>query len=178
MALTILETEAVGTARLPIGALAARLRLPDGWETVPGHSERLADQLRSAIVSIERRTGYAMLGRSFVIGGEAAGWGDLALPVRPLTALRAFEVATAAGFEPVAGAILTGGRVALPYGAAGDRTVRIEVEAGHATWDEVPAPLREGAMLLAAALDGEAGTEATVRETIAPFRPVRLGRST
>ena len=179
MALRILETEAVAESVLPMEAMAAQLRLADGWAQVPGEQARIAARLRAAIVGIERRLGRMILSREVVLGGLGGG-GYLVLPLGPISALVSVEIDRGGGWEVVNGAALASGlyasRVELTRPLAPETPVRVTVRAGHAGWEAVPADLAQAVLHQAEALERgeEASMARTIGELIAPFRALRL----
>lgn len=180
MALRVLETEAVAEDALPVEALAAQLRLPDGWDTVPGDRMRIVGRLGAALEAIERRVGRMILSRLVILGGRTCGR-SLVLPVGPITDLVSVEVDRGTGWVGLPGAALAAGlfasRVVLPYPLAQDLSVRVTVRAGHSDWGSVPGDLGQAVLHQAEALERgeEASMARPIAELIAPFRRVRLG---
>lgn len=175
------DAEGIADADLPLAQLAAHMRLSDDFETVPGQAARLRQRLRTAIVSIERRTDKLLLNREVVLSGAVEGGRETALTMGPITALVLAEVGTADGYVPMPGAELGGPDSApeIQFGKtlSAGTDVRITLRAGWSGWADVPAPLAEAALTLAAALDsGEAPLVAELIATlVAPWRRMRLG---
>ncbi|MEM7643469.1 MAG: hypothetical protein AAF366_13200 [Pseudomonadota bacterium] len=177
MALRVLSSAAVTAADLPMAGLAARMRMPDGWVTVPDMALRLESQLQSALAATERRLGRVLLRRQVTLGGTADGGSSIALPARPVEALVSVEVDRGAGFEAVSGARLVEERIELPAPLRVGCAVNVVVEAGHGAWADVPADLAQVVLLIAERGESGDGTlEPLIERTIAPFRTLRLGR--
>ncbi|MEL6587054.1 MAG: hypothetical protein AAFY65_04825 [Pseudomonadota bacterium] len=177
----VLESEGIANGNLPVAQLAAQMRLPDGYETVPGQSARLQQRLRAAIVSLERRIAKALLRRDFVLGGPVKGGGEVFLPLAPVWGVSRVELLDAGGGETLPNAEISGGQMApcLSFGRALSQGayVRITADAGWGTWDDVPEPLAEAALLMAEALDTGEGpaVNEVVDGLVAPWRLRRLG---
>ena len=167
----IVERAAVEATDLPLDALAARMRLSDGWAAVPGQLARLEARLRAALDGVEARTGKALVLRSFTLEGPAAE--RVSLPLAPCVSVEALSV---------------DGTAVAAYGVERDlhRTVlvlpryagrlRVEMRAGFASWDAVPGALSEAVLIYAEALDaGATALPDGVAALIAPHRPVRVG---
>ena len=181
MALMVLRSEDISQEALPIAALAAQMRLADGYDTVPGQQTRLAARLRAAIGLLERRLGIALLDRSIWLSGRIVGGDRFALPVRPVTRIERIEsqvngvttLLEAAEVEDGFGRPV----LHLPNGAVSGTQLDAKVRGGYADWASVPDALAQATLLVAEALDaGETELLAPVVETlIAPFRRHRLG---
>ena len=198
--MVLVELTPVPDTALPVAALRDHLRLSTGFAdggTEDGHLETC---LRSALGTIEARTGKVLLQRPY--RWSLTAWRDLArqaLPVAPISAITALRIVDQAGnstetapesyaLVPDAhrpqlrarGLILPG----IPVGG----TAEIDFEAGYGeVWDEVPANISQAVVHLAAylydhRLDHHAAPvalPATVTTLIEPYRTIRLfsGRS-
>jgi uncharacterized phiE125 gp8 family phage protein len=182
----VLERDAVAEAALPVEELAVRLRLPDGWDAVPGQRARLVGQLRAAIEAVETRAGKALLRRGFTVLGRGAGCRRVGLPLSPVESVASAEISGPAGWEAVD---LTEHRLlpdlhrpilVLRASPAAGRELRIALTAGWGGWAEVPPALQAAVMLLAEAMErGEiAGVMAELRALLGTWRPHRLGAAT
>jgi uncharacterized phiE125 gp8 family phage protein len=182
----VLERDGVAEAALPVEELAGRLRLPDGWDVVPGQRARLVAQLRAAIEVVETRAGKALLRRGIVVGGRATGSAGLALPVAPVASVTSLEVADGGGWEAVD---LAGSRLLpdlhrpvleLASAPSSGRLLRASLVAGWADWAEVPPALRAAVLLLAEAMErGEMmGVMAELRALLGTWRQRRIGAAT
>ena len=180
MTLTITSRAALAEAQLPVDALATQMRLPDGWDVEPGRRGRLADTLRAAIATVERRSGQALLTRETVLQGRAAGGRLIVLPLAPVSGIVAV---TAAAIDiPLAGAVIERDgvhtRLALTRALTAGAQLTITATAGHGGWADLPEDLAEAALLEAEAVEG--GGLATLHklagQMITPHRILRLGR--
>jgi uncharacterized phiE125 gp8 family phage protein len=176
MALRVLESEAVMTADLPVAVLAARLRLPDGWDAVPGALDRLQASLFAAMSTTEARLGQVLLRRVLVIGGRFDSAGRFSLPIAPVIDLCSLQVDRGAGLETVDDARLIDGDVIAAGSLGAEAEVRITVLAGYGAWGDVPAGLREVVLLEAERGEtGDAVLSPLIDELAAPFRRLRMG---
>lgn len=173
----ILDREGIAETALPVDALAAHLRLPEGWDAVPGQRARLAMRMRAGIAEVEARVGKALLVREFAVEGVARA-ARVAVPLAPLVAIEAVRLdgRAAAPVEVVAESHAT---VLVLPGAPVDARLRVEMRAGYgAAWEDSPASLREAALATAGALDAGEETPPLVDRLLAPWRRVRLGMTT
>ena len=159
----LIEKTSVPDAALPVDEFKAHLRLGSGFGQDSVQDAVLASFLRAAVTAIEARTGKVMLERSFALTVNL--WRDLdgqTLPVAPVTAVTGLEVVDRNGGRIQGdGAAywlerdahmprLRANGVALPtIPKAGAAEVTFEAGFG-AAWADVPADLRQAAMLLAA----------------------------
>ena len=193
--MVLVELTPVPDTALPVAALRDHLRLGAGFAEGGVEDGLLATCLRSALATVEARTGKVLLRRPY--RWSLTAWRDLArqaLPVAPVAALTALRIVDQAGTATEAapetyalvpdahrpqlrarGLILP----SIPVGG----TAEIDFEAGYgATWDEVPANIAQAVVHLAAylydhRLDHNAAPvalPATVTTLIEPYRTIRL----
>lgn len=180
MTLTIMSREALPDARLPVEELAAQLRLPDGWDTVPGQSARLARRLAGAVETVEARTRAALLLRSMSLEGRATGGRLMVLPIAPVVQLTALTVDDVA--LDLAGALIERDgdqtRVCLAQALVPGAAIRVTVEAGIGEWSALPSDLAEAVLIKAENLEtlADDGADNFVSRLIAPHRQLRIGR--
>lgn len=190
----LVEQTTVPTAALPVAQFKDHLRLGTGFADDGVQDAVLEAYLRSAIAAIEARTSKALLTRSFT--WTLTAWRDLAaqaLPLGPVTAITGLSIVDRLGAEEVVDSAkfvlepdlhrprLASTGYALPVIPVGGTAV-IAFDAGFgATWDELPADLRQAVMLLAALYYENRGTHAGeapmpmgVTSLVARYRPVRL----
>lgn len=181
MVLMVLETEALQDSALPVAQLAAQMRLPEGYDAVPGQDVRLRLRLRAAIVALERRLGKILLAREVVMCGACDGDRRVALPIAPVTSLNTVEIVRDGRVTDVSGARIEEDAqrpwLVLPHSLPGDAKLRVAVRAGWADWVAVPEALAQAVLMSAEALDvGETPTSsAMVEGLIAPWRVRRIG---
>ncbi|SET83438.1 head-tail connector protein [Oceanicella actignis] len=179
---------------LPLAALSDHLRLPSGFA---GHEEPgLEGYMRAALATVENMTGKALLTRRFRWRVREWPRGDRAtLPVAPVRALAsaarigpdgaasALDLARLALIEDAHAPALTGAGGGLLPGIPCGGAIEVEFDAGYgASWDEVPADLRQAAMMLAAHFHEQRHVAAMsmraapmgVQALLAPYRRVRL----
>ncbi|MEM8822177.1 MAG: hypothetical protein AAGF30_01075 [Pseudomonadota bacterium] len=179
MALRVLTSAAVDAAQLPWEVLAARLRMPEGWRSIPELVLRVDTRLQAALAMAERRTGRILVRREVVLVGEGDGTRSIALGVEPVNALIGVDVDLGGGFEELPGAALSDGSIELPASLFKGAGLRVTVEAGYGLWDAVPADLAEVVLLIAErGASGDTALDALIDESIAPFSQRRLGRLT
>ena len=171
----IVDRAALLDGDLPLAALAAHMRLPEGWDAVPGQAERLRSRMEAAVLEVEGRVGKALVLRDFALSGEALGE-RVTVPLAPVASVEAVEAdgmaVTGFGVEREAHrAVLT-----IPGARRGARIV-VRLRAGWGAWADAPAPLREAVLRRAEDLDlgAAAGLATPIRALLAPWRPVRLG---
>ncbi|MEM7487739.1 MAG: hypothetical protein AAF390_01305 [Pseudomonadota bacterium] len=178
MALRVLTGQAVETDELPLAELAARMRMPDGWATVPDLLIRLETRLRAALAATERRTGQVLIRRMLVLIGEGNESTSVSLGVAPVDTLISVEVDRGRGLTPLQGAELRSGRIHLPGPLSAGSDLRATVEAGYGTWADVPPDLADIVLLIAERGEGgDPGLDPVIAQALAPFLPRRLGRS-
>ncbi|MGB3555854.1 MAG: hypothetical protein WBA25_14585 [Jannaschia sp.] len=181
MGLKVLESGATADAALPVAQLAAQMRLPEGYAAVPGQDERLRLRLRAAIGSLEMRLGRAMLPRDVTLSGTGEGSVEIALPLTQITSLIAVEEIADGTATPLEGAWIEadGGTalLILPEIVGRSTMLRVTVRVGPVSWDDVPAPLAQAALLSAETLDAgeDPATAATITSLVAPWRRIRIG---
>ncbi|WP_372893702.1 hypothetical protein [Rhodosalinus sp.] len=192
----LIEETPLDPAALPVQAFREHLRLGSGFSQDDLQAPLLEAVLRAAIAAIEARTAKILLRRAFALSLPA--WSDPAgvpLPLAPVEAVSEVALRDAAGEErtldPGAWRLEadTHRPVVRPTGAAlpaiparGAAVIRFAAGFG-AAWAEVPADLRQAAMLLAAqyyeyrdaASAGAEAMPAAVAGLIGPWRALRLG---
>ncbi len=180
MAMMVQGSDEIADEAVPVADLAMSMRLPDGYDAVPGQVARLRSRLRAAIVTVERRTGRALIARTFTLEGTAPGGRGVPLPIGPVAAVTSAEVRSGTGAVPLSVDAVEGYphrpvamlRQALVEGSR----ITMTMEAGYSVWAQVPEPLREAVLHLAEALDmGEADATPRLEGLIAPYRRLRIG---
>jgi uncharacterized phiE125 gp8 family phage protein len=180
------EDTAVPVASLPLQAMRDHLRLGTGFSDEGLQDGLIEAYLRAAVAVIENRTGKALLLRQF--RWVLDDWRDAtaqALPVAPVQTVVSVKLFDIVGTATVISApeyrlivdlhrprlAPTGGLLpAVPYGGK----VEIVFTAGFgATWNDVPADLRQAVLVLAADLY-ERRDEMGLREQGLPFAIVSL----
>lgn len=191
----LVEQTEVPSANWPVAAFREHLRLGTGFADDAAQDALLERLLRAAAAAVERRTGKALLTRSFRWTLEAwrGVWRE-ELPVAPVSAITAIAIVdpdgAPAAIDPARYRLEPDShRPMVSFGGQGLPTVpvagRIEIdfEAGYGTdWDAVPADLAQAVFLLAAhyhenrhaAADALSTIPHGVEALIAPFRPMRL----
>ena len=176
MVLKVDETEALAEAALPLDALRAQMRLPEGYDAVPSQTGRLGQRLRAAIVGIERRLGLMTVTRAVVLRGPG-GAARMRLPFGAGSVLVSVEAAEGEDWAPVAGGRIEaegeGAVLVLPAPPRG--AVRVTIRAGFGAWDAVPAPLAQAVLLEAEGLETGMRQAVAIEALIAPWRRRRLG---
>lgn len=175
MAMTVQGSDRIPDEALPVAQLAARMRLADGYEAIPGEGDRLRLLLAAAIATVERRSGRVTIARDVTVAGERGEGRRIALPVAPVQMLRVIEMAGGGGPVTVGGTLDTQGGIVLSDGVRQGVPLRIVVRAGYGDWEMVPGELRQAVLMLAEALDTGEPVGAAVDALIAPFRNVRIG---
>lgn len=159
----LIEKTSVPDAALPVDEFKAHLRLGSGFGSDSVQDAVLASFLRAAVTAIEARTSKVMLERSFALSVHV--WRDLGrqpLPVAPVSAVTEVEIVDRNGVSnAIDGAAywlerdthrpyLRASGMALPgIPDAGEAFVTFDAGFGP-QWSDVPADLRQAAMLLAA----------------------------
>lgn len=180
MALNIQESERIADGVLPVAQLARQMRLPEDFDTIPGHAERLRMHLRAAASLVETRTGQAIGLRRFVLSGVVAQSRALRLPVSPIIEVETVAVEQQGSASPVSGWFLTSDRAGriLRLGAShsAGTPVTVTLRAGYSSWDAVPPALGQAILLLAETLEsGETVAESQIGPLLSPFRQRRIG---
>lgn len=183
MTMTVIETERVADVALPVMQLAVQMRLADGVAASPDQAERLRLRLRAALDAVERDTGRILLARTITLGITRGGQMALLLPFAPVGPQAGVSVERA-GVQVDLGPTRVEAdahrpRLELPQGVAIDETVRVTVQAGFGTWDQVPDGLRQAVLLTAEMFDvgGAAELQPVIDALLKPFRSIRLGRA-
>lgn len=185
------ETAGLADTVLPLAEFREHLRLGSGFSEDQLQDGLLISHLRAALSNIERRTGKAVITRSFTLERECwQGDGGVRLPRGPVRVVDEVALIDAqGGVQPLdAGSwrlraddempsvVPRSGR--LPPVPAGGR-LRIGFEAGYGPeWAAAPADLRQAVLMTAAALyEGrtpEGHLAGGVDWLIAPYGPMRL----
>ena len=181
MAVTVIEKGDVSDEALPIGELAAQMRLADGVTQDPEQSMRLRTRLRAAIDAIERRIDIVLLARTLTIAGQCEDMRRVRMPVRPVTRAVVASVRRDGLDVALAPISIENGRAepwaVLSMPVRPSEWVELVVEAGHSDWAAVPGSLRQAVLLTAEALDAGEGEILTpmIATLLAPYRLVRIG---
>lgn len=159
----LVELTAVAEAALPLAPLREHLRLGSGFDDDGLQDGLLRGFLRAALAAVEARTGKALLERSFALTVPAWRRPDRQpLPVAPVSAVTAVEVAPPAG-APIAvpaaawrlqpdwasPALVATGAQLPTIPASGQAKVTFVAGFGPG-WDRVPADLGQAVLMLAA----------------------------
>lgn len=188
------ETTSVPTEVLPIAEFKAHLRLGTGFSDSDVQDELLESYLRSAISTIEARSGRVLLQKNY--SWQLTKWRDAVrqiLPVRPVTAVTEVKLVDLAGVEELAAvddfqfvpddicpAVEATGSV-LPKVPIGGM-VDIVFEAGFGPlWSDLPSDLAQAVLIVASnAYENRTGTGMAVPvaalSLIEPYRALRLLR--
>jgi uncharacterized phiE125 gp8 family phage protein len=162
--MVLTEVSAPPVAALPVRAFAEHLRLGTGFADDGSQDVVLELYLRAAMAAVEARLGRALLARDFA--WTVACWREAtsqALPIAPVREIASLTLVAADGAETAADAEgwslvrdaqrprLVGrfGRSLPRIPRSGHAEVRFSAGFG-ASWDEVPADLRQAVFLLAA----------------------------
>lgn len=159
----LIEETGVPDAELPLEAFKAHLRLGSGFGTESLQDEVLVSFLRAAIATVEARTDKALIRRVFA--WTAAAWADpraQSLPVGPVQAVLFVALIARDGTVTLVDpdriwlerdthrSVLRPTGACLPAAPSGG-SFKVSLEAGFAaTWEDVPADLRQAVFLLAA----------------------------
>lgn len=177
----LIEETGMPDTDLPLEAFRAHLRMGIGFGTESLQDEVLISFLRAALVSVEARTGKALIRRVFE--WSVTAWADDAgqkLPVAPVKTILSVAAIARDGTETALNTdrfwlerdmqrpvLRPTGAVLPTIPTAG--SVRVTFEAGFAdTWETVPADLRQAVFLLAAHYY-EFRQETTLSEGCMPF---------
>ena len=191
----LVEQTQVPPANWPVAEFRDHLRLGTGFSDDTVQDAILDRLLKAAVAVIERRTGKALMRRSFLWTLTAwRGAQREELPVAPVNAITALRIIDPDGtihvippesyrLEPDTHRPMLSARgLGLPVVPVSGR-IEVDFDAGFgATWAEVPADLATAVFLLAAHYHetrveaGEAMTSMPhgVEALVAPFRPIRL----
>lgn len=155
----VIELTSVADAALPVEAFKAHLRMGTAFSVEDVQDEVLTGFLRAAIAGIEARTDKVLIARDFSVTCHNVRRRDvLGLPLAPVSGIARVVAVSAEGIETD----LTLERFRLeqdaqvprlrgPIAVPSQGELRVELVAGYgATWDEVPADLRQAVMMLAA----------------------------
>lgn len=158
------EVSAPPTAALPVRGLAEHLRLGSGFADDGSQDAVLELYLRSAMAAVEARLGRALLARDFSL--TLTRWreeGCQPLPIGPVRSVEAVTLVDAGGLaseaEPDGWSVMRDSQRPRLVGRFGRNLPKLP-RAGHAeirftagfgaSWDEVPADLRQAVLMLAA----------------------------
>jgi uncharacterized phiE125 gp8 family phage protein len=197
LAMILTEVSAPPAALLPVRGFAEHLRLGSGFADDGSQDPVLEHYLRAAMAAVEARLGRALLARDFSLTLER--WreeGCQALPIGPVRAVASVTLVDAAGEAVEADAdgwsVLRDSQRPRLVGRFGRNLPRIP-RSGHAeirfsagfgaSWDEVPADLRQAVLMLAAhyfesrtdAGTGPGSMPFGVLVLIEAYRAVRVG---
>ncbi len=189
----LVEQTPVPVSALPIAAFRDHLRLGTGFADDAAQDAVLESMLRSALSTIETRTGKTILRRTFI--WQLTAWRGLRqeeLPTAPVTAILGIDVIEPDGsvtsIDPARYSLVQDSHrptisargLSLPTVPVAGR-LEIRFEAGFAPdWPAVPNDLKQAVFILAAdyyETRGGAGTSGVpprVLELLAPYRPLRL----
>lgn len=161
--MVLIDMTTTPTTDLPIDVYKAHLQMGSGFTDDNLQDEVLESYVRAAIAAIETRIGKVLMQRQF--SWALTRWSDSSaqtLPVAPVGRIISITVADASGAETIIDpekyafeadshrpriVSLTG---TLPrVSAAGNLTIVFEAGFG-ASWDDIPADLRQAVLLLAA----------------------------
>jgi uncharacterized phiE125 gp8 family phage protein len=188
------QTSPIPGASLPLAAFRDHLRLSSGFADATTQDTLLEQYLRSAIATVEGRTGRALIARDFTL--SLTRWrfecGHV-LPVAPVSAIGGLTIVSHGGatttIDPARYALQADGprpRLVptgsiLPPIPNGGRAV-IALTAGFGPdWSDIPADLRQAVFLLAAqsyeSRDGGPSNDMAfgVRTLLERWRDLRLG---
>lgn len=182
MALTVIEMGEVPDEALPVGELAAQMRLADGATDDPAQAPRLRSRLRAAIDEAERRTGKVLVMRRAVLVGYSSDARRVSLPISPVGRVMDATVQRG-GADVVLGGVDVEAGTYRPAAVLADPVrdtefLTLTVEAGYGAWEAVPPGIRQAVLLIAEALDAGEGEVLTpmAATLLAPHRLVRIGR--
>ncbi|WP_239025617.1 head-tail connector protein [Roseicyclus persicicus] len=188
----MVELTSVPGAALPVGELAAHLRLARGFSDDGSQDGQLESCLRAASSAIEARIGKALFERRFAL--TLVAWHDPeahVLPLAPVSRIDSVKVITRAGAETLVDPglyalrhdrhrpVLAATGTALPTPSQGG-TIEVEFTAGYAAeWTGIPADLRQAVLILAGEFWGQdlaadTGMPFSVSVLLEPHRPMRL----
>ncbi|MEM9708444.1 MAG: hypothetical protein AAF871_06580 [Pseudomonadota bacterium] len=193
--MVLVELTSVPETALPVSDLRDHLRLSTGFEDGGAEDGHLELCLRSAMATIEARTGKVVLARSY--RWSVTAWRDLgrqALPVAPVSAITALRIVDQGGTATTANPAtysltpdahrpqLVARGLVLPSIPIGG-TAEIDFDAGYGLeWAGVPANIAQAVIHLAAfvyehrtdPIAGSVSLPATVTTLIEPYRNIRL----
>ena len=170
------ETAPLDAAALPTGELAGHLRLGTGFADDGLEMPAVQSAMRAGIAVVERRTGRVTIGRGFVWRPTRRA---ATVPLIPVASVDAVEVVNGADRAPAGGWRLTGEWMSgLPCPANG--SVEVSMTLGFGAWEDVPADLRQAAILVGAAFYEARGgvapeMPAAAAALMGPWRRLRIG---
>lgn len=188
------EIQPVATAALPLATLKDHLRLPDGFPDGASTDAKLEQSLRASLGSVEARTGKALFVRQF--RWRISDWGRsdrVTVPVAPVVSLDAAmilapgaadEVLDVADFivmTDIHKPAMLPRATQFPVLARGAEA-EFTLSAGFAaSWDGIPADLREATLILAAdyfdaSTDAATKPSPAVEAVLQRYRGLSLGR--
>lgn len=190
----MVELNSVPVENLPMEDFATHLRLAEGFASLPGQTARLEGCLMAAIAALEARLGKYFLERDFIVRTQKWTTSDkLTFPAAPVSEIVQVKIVHSGVHE----VILTEESYALNQDAhrpalvsrtfalpplSNNSSAEVTVKAGFsATWDGVPAALRQAVFMLAEDFfEREPGNEpintlpCAVCLLVEPFRDIRL----
>lgn len=192
----LIEQGQVPAEDLPLAEFAAHLRVGTGFDPDDLQAKLLEAYFRSALAVVEGRTGKALLSRRFLWSGPAwtGGGSAQALPTAPVTEVIEVALVNASGQRQIIPTArwslrqdLHRPRIEavgpdLPPVPAGGRAEVVFQGGFGATWQAIPAELRQAVLLMAAEFyelrhagpEAMGGLPATVLALIEGWRTVRL----
>ncbi len=171
------ETAPLDAAVLPVAELASHLRLGTGFADDGLEMPGVESAIRAALSVVERRTGRALIARGLV-------WRPLrcagSVPLMPVASVDAVEIVANGAREAAGGWRLTGEWMTGLPAAAGEGAVEVSLTLGFGAWADVPADLRQAAILIGAAFYEARGGAAPempggAAALMAPWRRLRVG---
>lgn len=175
MVMMVLDRDAVPEAALPVAELADKMRLPDGWETVPGQFARMGRHLAAAIASVETRTGKVLLRREVTVAGSCPSDGRTLLPIAPVQYVVEARVGGVIVDVPSVEPDVHHPVIDVSPARPGMQ-LQLVLDAGFGSWADVPPALAQAVLIVAEGLELALEEGGTVRDLIAPWRPTRLRR--
>ena len=188
----LVEMTPVPGADLPVSALAEHMRLSRGFANDDDLNAEIEQSLRAALAAIEARTGKAVFRRRFLQSVTQWSMSERhVLPIAPVASVEVLRVTDRAGvatvIDPASYTLVTdmhcpslvSTAVVLPKLGSG-RFAEIEFLAGYsATWDGLPADIRQAVLMLGGTFFGQnesvaEGFPAGVLALIEPYRTLRL----
>lgn len=194
--MVLVELTSVPNTALPVDDLRNHLRLSTGFADGGLEDGHLELCLRSAMATIEQRTGKVLLARAY--RWSLTAWRDLArqaLPVAPVSTITALRIVDQSGASTTADAEayklvpdahrpqLVSRSLTLPSIPVGG-SAEIDFDAGYgADWTDIPANIAQATVHLAGflyehRLDANASVAlpAAVLSLIEPYREIRVSR--
>lgn len=191
--MTLAEISPVASSLLPLPQLKDQLRLPTGIADDGSLDDRLEQSLRAGLAVAEARTGKALFVRQFRWTIESWGKTDrLEMPAAPLVSLdeitlrsaqgniTVLDVADYAVIRDLHNPALLAMAGAFPTLSKGTMVELLFTAGLSATWDTMPADLREAVLIMAVdCFDGNTASTApapAVQALLQRYRGLSLGR--